>query len=371
MQAVIMAGGRGTRLACVTKDEIPKPMAPAAGRPLLLWQIEELKRNGIQDVIMIIGHLGHKIEAYFGDGSRYGMHITYVREHAPLGTAGAFYYLKDMLKDSEFLLVFGDVFFSIDIARMHQFYLEKNAVAALFVHPNNHPFDSDLVVLDADAKVTAFDSKHNRRDYCFDNCVNAGIYLLSSRVCEMAVRPVRMDLEQDILSVMIADGAPVYGYRSPEYVKDIGTVERIRQAELDISNGLARQKCLKYPQRGIYVNVELKPHAADAVRLINQSGLLGIGMEKCQDKKTVTMLGRAGVYLDDYGSIMECAQKYNIILNDSWLVGDNEADLRMAESAGLHTALVQRKTNGTAHNVWPELTCESLYEAVQTILQFH
>ena len=94
MQAVIMAGGKGTRLAALTKDEIPKPMVPVAEKPLLLWQVERLKENGITDIIMVTGHLGNKIREYFEDGSRFGVTIRYFEEKEPLGTAGSFYYLK-------------------------------------------------------------------------------------------------------------------------------------------------------------------------------------------------------------------------------------------------------------------------------------
>ena len=92
MQAVIMAGGKGTRLAALTKDEIPKPMVPVAGKPLLLWQVERLKEKGITDIIMVIGHLGDKIKEYFGDGEKFGVAIRYYEETEPLGTAGSFYY---------------------------------------------------------------------------------------------------------------------------------------------------------------------------------------------------------------------------------------------------------------------------------------
>ncbi len=165
MHAVIMAGGKGTRLAEITKGEIPKPMAPVLGKPLLLWQTERLKEAGITRVTMIVGHLREKIKDYFGDGSRFGLEVDYIEETEPLGTAGAFYYLKEKMRDPYFLLLFGDVFFDIDIARMEKFFLEKNAAAALFAHPNAHPFDSDLIRADKDGKVTAFDSKHNVRDY--------------------------------------------------------------------------------------------------------------------------------------------------------------------------------------------------------------
>ena len=150
MQAVIMAGGKGTRLAALTKDEIPKPMVPVAGKPLLLWQVECLKENGITDLIMVIGHLGEKIQEYFGDGSKFGVQIEYFVEEVPLGTAGSFYYLKKMLKEDTFLMMSGDLLFDIDFDRMVRFHKEKGSAATLFVHPNGHPHDSDLLVLDSE-----------------------------------------------------------------------------------------------------------------------------------------------------------------------------------------------------------------------------
>ena len=174
IQAVIMAGGKGTRLRAITKDEIPKPMAPVAGKPILEWQIECLRRQGVQEVILIIGHLGHKIREYFGDGDAFGVKISYIEETQPLGTAGALAMLPEQLTGPSFFLIFGDVLFDIDLERMRRFHEEKKAVATLFVHPNVHPFDSDLVVCDAEGRVQQFDSKHNVRDYWYQNCVNAG-----------------------------------------------------------------------------------------------------------------------------------------------------------------------------------------------------
>ena len=127
MQAVIMAGGKGTRLAELTRDEIPKPMVELAGKPLLLWQIERLKENGIQDIFLVIGHLGSVIRDYFGDGSRFGVKIRYFEEKEPLGTAGSFYYLKDLIRDEEFLMMSGDLMFDVDFDRMVQFHREKKA----------------------------------------------------------------------------------------------------------------------------------------------------------------------------------------------------------------------------------------------------
>ena len=146
MQAVIMAGGKGTRLRAITNDEIPKPMAPIAGKPILEWQMECLRRQGITDVVLIIGHLGHKIREYFGDGTAFGLRLSYLEETTPLGTAGALSLLPPLLTQDCFYLIFGDVLFDIDLERMRRFHQEKRSAATLFVHPNTHPFDSDLVV---------------------------------------------------------------------------------------------------------------------------------------------------------------------------------------------------------------------------------
>ncbi len=217
MQAVIMAGGKGTRLAALTRDEIPKPMVPVAGKPLLLWQVERLKENGITDLIMVIGHLGEKIQEYFGDGSQFGVEIQYFVEEVPLGTAGSFYYLKDMLKEDTFVMMSGDLMFDIDFDRMVRFHREKKSAATLFVHPNGHPHDSDLLVLDENDRAIRFDSKHNVRDYWYDNCVNAGIFVFDKLICDRVPEPVKRNLENDIIKGMIDDGIPVYGYCSPEY----------------------------------------------------------------------------------------------------------------------------------------------------------
>lgn len=188
-----MAGGKGTRLAALTKDEIPKPMVPVAGKPLLLWQVERLKENGITDLIMVIGHLGNKIKEYFGDGEQFGVSIRYFEETEPLGTAGPFLLSERHDPRGPVCDDVRDLFFDIDFQRMIRFHEEKGAVATLFVHPNGHPFDSDLLVLDANDKVTAFDSKHNVRDYWYKNCVNAGIFVFEKKICDYVPEPVKKE----------------------------------------------------------------------------------------------------------------------------------------------------------------------------------
>ena len=431
MQAVIMAGGKGTRLAALTRDEMPKPMVPVAGKPLLLWQVERLKENGITDILMVIGHLGEKIQEYFGDGSQFGVKIRYFVEEIPLGTAGSFYYLKDMIEEDTFVMMSGDLMLDIDFARMVQFHLDKQSVATLFVHPNGHPFDSDLLVLDREDRVVRFDSKHNTRDYWYDNCVNAGVFVFDKAVLERVPEPKKRNLENDIIKGMIDDGFPVYGYRSSEYVKDVGTVERIEQALKDIESGIVSGKCLKKKQKCIFLDrdgtinqyrdfvykeedFELEDCAVEAIRKINKSGYLAVvvtnqpsvarGLCEIEDivnihNKLATLLGREGVFLDDIlfcphhpdkgfpeenplykipcdcrkpktGMIQKAAEKYNIDLENSWMIGDTTMDLQTGVNAGLHTALVLTGVAGKdgKYDVQPELVGENLLDAVELIL---
>ncbi len=433
MQAVIMAGGKGTRLRLLTNDEIPKPMVPVAGKPILHWQVDCLREQNITDIIVIVGHLGEKIQEYFQDGRDFGVTIRYIAETMPLGTAGALSLLQPMLREENFFLVFGDVLFDISLERMMRFHQDKHSAATLFVHPNAHPFDSDLVIHDECGRIVRFDSKHNVRDYWYQNCVNAGFYLLNSEICRKVPPQTKVDLEKELLTKLIESGAPVYAYQSSEYIKDVGTVERIRQAEADLGKALISKRSLRRKQRAIFLDrdgtvnkknglvyqeeqFQLEEGAADAIRRINQSGYLAIvvtnqpvvarGLCSVEDverihRKMETLLGREGAYLDavrfcphhpdkgypeenpaykilcccrkpHIGMLEACAEQFNIDLQSSWMVGDTTVDIQTGKNAGTHTALVLTGDAGRdgKFNVTPDTVCKDLLQAVEQILEW-
>lgn len=426
-----MAGGKGTRLTEVTKNKVPKPMVDILGKPLLERQIEVLKANGITDIIFVIGFLGNVIREHFGDGTRVGIHAEYIEEKEPLGTAGAFFYLREKIKDEPFFLVFGDVLFDIDLARMTDFHKKNDSLATLFVHPNSHPFDSDLVQADKNGRIIGFDSKNNIRDYWYKNCVNAGLYILNPEILSLVSAPVKTDLEKDILAKLIAEKKNIFGYKSPEYIKDVGTVERIKSAKKDLESHFIEKRCLKNRQKCIFldrdgtVNIykgliskleefELEEGVVDAVRKINSSEYLCVvvtnqpvvarGLCTIEDverihKKMETLLGKEGAYLDDVlfcphhpdrgypeenpaykikcqcrkpdmGMLLEAAEKYNIDLSASWIVGDTTLDIQTGVNAGTHTALVLTGEAGKdgKYKAEPEITAKTLLEAVEKIL---
>lgn len=425
-----MAGGKGTRLKSLTNDEIPKPMVMVAGKPILLWQVETLKANGVDDIIMITGHLGEKIREYFGNGSKFGVPISYYQETEPLGTAGALALIQDRLQDT-FVLAFGDVIFDIDVMRMLEFHREKSSRLTLFAHPNSHPYDSDLVLTDAGEALTGFLRKNEPRNDCYKNLVNAGFYIVDREICNEIPQGVKTDLEKNLIAGHITSKKDIYAYRSSEYIKDAGTPERIADVEKDIENGIVRAKNLKNKQKAIFldrdgtINVykgllckkedfELENRVSEAIRLINRSEYLVfvvtnqpvVARNMCSIEdvgnihdKMETLLGEEGAYLDDiefcphhpdkgypeenpiYKIVCDCrkpktgmidslARRYNIDLKKSWMIGDSTMDIQTGINAGLHTALVKTGVGGTdgKYDVTPEIKYDTLFEAVRHIL---
>ena len=430
--AVIMAGGKGSRLLSITNDEIPKPMVPVDGKPLLEYQVEKLKTYGIKKIVMIVGHLGEKIVDHFKDGKNFGVEIDYIFEKEPLGTAGAFYYLKDKIDAKDFMLVFGDVFFDMDFDRMEDFHFKNSALTTLLAHPNGHPYDSDLIQTDDNGRVIGFDSKHNVRDYWYDNMVNAGMYIINKRLLDLVKEPVKTDFEKDILANQVKLGANIYAYHTPEYVKDVGTVDRINATVEELKSGLIQSKNLKNKQRAIFLDrdgtmnvskgfiskaddLELIPGTIDAIKAINKSGALAIvitnqpviargecSFEELHNihNKLKTLLGEKGAFVDDIfycphhpdkgfegevpelkfdcecrkpktGMIEEAVRKYNIDLSKSYMVGDSTMDLETARNAGIKSVLVNTGFAGNdgKYDRSCDIEADNLFDAVEKIIK--
>lgn len=405
MKAVIMAGGKGTRIARVD-SRVPKPMIRLAGKPVLEYQIDCLKSQEITEIVLVIGHMGERIKEYFGDGGGlskatgrpFGVHIRYIEEREPLGTAGALYLLKADLRE-DFLLINGDVIFDVEFRRFFDFHKNANADATLFTHPNNHPYDSGLILSGSDGKVTGWLHKEEKRLW-YRNQVNAGLHLLSPRILEPLHELKKLDLDRDLLKPLVPSGK-LYAYSSPEYVKDMGTPDRMREVENDLLTGKVRGRNLSRRQKAVFLDrdgtinkyvgflthvddFELIDGAAEAIRRINRSGYLAIvvtnqpviargevteeGLREIH-RKMETLLGKEGAYLDDVfvcphhpdkgfpgerpeykidcacrkpkpGMLLEAAQKYNIDLSRSFMVGDGENDMKAGLSAGCRVAFL-------------------------------
>lgn len=426
MQAVILAGGKGTRLKELTV-EIPKPMIPVAGKPVLLHQINNLKSYGVKDFILIVGYLGEKIIEYFGDGSKFGVRIEYYHETELLGTGGALYFIKDKLENT-FYLLYGDIFLNVDFAKMIDFHIKNSADATLFVHPNSHPYDSALVI-EKDNLVVGWDHKNPERKHDYKNLVNSGIYVLTKKII-VGLDGTKKDLETDVLIPQIAS-ANIYAYRSTEYAKDMGTPDRLEKVNRDYEDGLPmrknlsnRQKCIFLDRDGTinvhhdYINhpdqIELLPGVSEAIQLINDSEYVCtittnqpvIARGECSfdtmtkiHKRLETSLGKEGAYVDDIifcphhphsgyegeifelkidcdcrkpnaGMFIAAQKKFNIDLSQSYIIGDSTVDIEAGRRAGLKTVLVKTGVGGSdnKHKVNPDIISDDLLQAVKKIL---
>lgn len=428
MQAVIMAGGKGTRLASVTQN-IPKPMVSLMGKPLLEHQLKNLKESGITDIIMVVGYLGEVIQEYFGDGSHFGVTISYFVEEVPLGTAGALKLLDNKLEDT-FVLVFGDLFINVDFVRFWAYHMDKQAMITLFAHPNSHPFDSDILVADQNGCVAEWIYKNTERLRDYQNLVNAGLYIVSKAALKYLPDTQKIDLEKQLITSLIPEQG-IYAYHSTEYVKDIGTPERLHKAEQDVKNGICEKRNLKNKQKCIFLDrdgtinryvgflrdvsqMELEQSAAEAIRLINESEYLAIVITnqpviargECTyemlgqiHNRMETLLGAEGAYIDSLyycphhpdkgykgevaelkidcncrkpktGMIVRAVKEHNIDLTNSWMVGDSGIDVQMGINTGVKTALVMtgEQEKFKKYQVAPDVSGKDLLECVKAIL---
>lgn len=400
MQIVIMAGGRGTRIESINA-EVPKPMIPILGKPILQHQIETLKKQGYLDYILIVGHLGHVIQEHFKDGTEFGVKIKYIVENEPLGTAGSLYYLKDKIH-KEFLLINGDIIFDINVKRFLENHKKNNCIATILTHPNNHPYDSGIIKADKDGRVTDWLHKEDERLW-YKNRVNAGIHMFSARIFDLFVELKKTDLDREILKPLI-DKRELYVYDSPEYVKDMGTPDRYHEVIEDIRTGKVEARNLSKNQKAVFLdrdgtineyrgfltnieNFSIIDGVADAIKKINKKGYLiivitnqpviargDVSIEELEEmhNKMETLLGEEGTFVDDIyycphhpdkgfegerieykiecncrkpkpGMIIEAANKYNIDLSMSYMIGDSNSDMEAGLAAGCNAILVSEE----------------------------
>lgn len=429
MKCVFMAGGKGTRISSIISD-IPKSMIKVGEKPILEHEIECLRNQGYFELIITVSHMGQIIMDYFGDGKKispathqsFGVHIEYYVEKEPLGNAGALFQLKEKLTE-DFLLLNADVLFDVDIHRFVKRHKDSGALVTLFTHPNNHPYDSGLIVTDGEGRVVNWLTKEENRDGFYKNRVNAGLHILSPQVLNMYEGSTYMDLDRQVLKPLAGTGK-MYVYDSPEYVKDMGTPERFRSVCRDYNLGIISRKNLRNKQRAIFLDrdgvvnkhvgfltnireFELLPDVARAIKKINGLGILTVivtnqpviargevtysQLEDIHNKMEV-LLGEEGAYIDaiyfcphhpdrgyageitelkidcdcrkpKIGMFIRAAADLNIDLGQSWMIGDGEKDIRAGNSAGCSTILISDKLADFGQN----LTKKSLLDAINEI----
>lgn len=238
MQALILAGGKGTRLRPLTLHT-PKPIVPICNRPFLLYQLETLRRAGITDITLSLSYQPHKIEQLLGDGSSHGVHLKYTVEPQPMGTAGAYKFAEELIRERT--VVFnGDILTDLDLAQVIRQHTERNATATIVLTPVENPSAYGLVETDADGRVRRFLEKP-ARDEITTNMINAGTYVLEPSVLDTVPANENFSFEYGVFPELLRRELPFYAYvpdaDTSNYWIDIGTPARYLQAHHDLLSG--------------------------------------------------------------------------------------------------------------------------------------
>jgi histidinol-phosphate phosphatase family protein len=408
-QAVILAGGEGTRLRSILGN-LPKPLVNVAGIPLLERQILELKKYGFSKVLLLVNFRYEAITLFLESRNFFNIDITVLNDGPnALGNGGALLGAFELL-DHQFLVLYGDTLFDIAIDKMVEFHETKtNSDVTIFVHPNDHPFDSDLVFVDEDNLVLKFLGYPHPKDLISPNLVNAAFYICEKKALEpfLLYRNIKSDIAKFVFPKLLELGNKIYAYLSPEYIKDCGTPDRLSRATRDLLSGRVSRRNLRYKQSAIFLDRdgtlnELNGHISspkdlnlivgvgEAIKKINDSGKLAIlatnqpviARGECNEaglklvhNKLEMELSQCAAYLDAIyycphhpdggfqgevanlkinclcrkpmpGLIEAAAKKFNIDLSESWIIGDSSADVGVAKNAGLRSIIVKTGNMG-------------------------
>lgn len=399
-QLVVLAGGMGTRLAAVTGG-LPKALVPVAGIPVLERQVELAVQYGVERVLLLLGHGAENVVAWTRTWSGGRVDFTWQIEQEPRGTGGA---LLDALPelDERFVLFFADQLLDFDVGRLAEHHAGAANEVTVVVHPNDHPHDSDLLEVDAAGRVTAL-HRPPHVGKLIRNTVNAATYVFERRSLEPLHVPIgtRSDLARDLLPQMIAAGTRIGAYRSREYLKDMGTPERLAKVEADLAAGVVAGRRGDRPMPAILLDrdgtmnvergritqpddIELIDGIAAAVKRAHAAGRLVavvtnqpvVARGDCTfaqleaiHARLEMLLAESRAYVDAIyvcphhpdrgfageiahlkgpcacrkpatGLVEQAARELNIDLSATWLIGDSSSDVACAIAAGLIPAIV-------------------------------
>jgi histidinol-phosphate phosphatase family protein len=405
-QIVVLAGGKGTRLAKVTGG-LPKPLAPVDGMPVIERILRHAEDAGFEEALVLIGHQADLIERTLQSRTR-KIALRFVREPTPLGTGGAVLAAFELLSDN-FLVAYADVLMDIDLGRLWDFHTAHSADVTMFCHPNDHPADSDLVDVDETGRIRRLFQYPHPQHLATRNLVNAALYCIrKASLASWRSLEGPLDFAKGLFPRMLACDARMYGYLSREYIKDMGTPERLSRVERDLESGLLAGSRMDRPapavffdrdgvvnvERGHIVSedeVELYPGVTEALKLLKHTGYVCVVVTNqpvvARGECTVEtlrrihgridmLLGRDGAYFDAWyfcphhpdrgypgeveslkvpcncrkpatGMIEQCRKDLNIDLHSSWLIGDQTRDIQMARNAGLSSILVSTGLAGS------------------------
>lgn len=429
MQAVILAGGRGIRLAPLIKNT-PKSLVKIGEKPIIERQILLLKEYGIKEIWILLGYLGDQIREYLQNGKKWNVKIHYRQENKPLGTAGALKVLEGKIRE-DFLVLSGDVMLNFDVKRFINWHKKKRGIASIVVHPNDHPFDSDLVEIDDKEQITALLNRPHPKRIIFRNLSIASVYIFSPKIFKYIPENKKSDIEKDILPKVLKAKEKIYAYNTPEYIKDIGMPKRLKEVRNDYLSGKIKKLNLRNKRKAVFFDrdgvvskevdqlsriedFKIYNFSPKAIKAINNSDYLSIiitnqpmiakGFLREDDlkeihKKLETELGLKGAKIDaiyycphhpergfagerselkikckcrkpEIGLLLKAKKDFNIDFKKSYFIGDTTSDILAGKRAGCKTILVKTGYGGKdgLFSVKPDFLANNLFEAIDIII---
>jgi D,D-heptose 1,7-bisphosphate phosphatase len=401
-QAVILAGGKGTRLRCRVGQK-PKPLVEIGGTPLLGHQLQLLRRHGFTEIVLLVGYGAKQIDEYCRTFDAQGLRISIIDDGEPCGTAGAVLKAAPLLAN-QFAVLYGDTMLNVDLTRFWDWHSrDERATASLFLHPNDHPQDSDLVEIDAEQRVLRFHACPHPENAFLPNMVNGALYILRREgLPEYEHLGPALDFAKDLFPSMLQSGAILRGYVSSEYIKDAGTPDRLDRVNRDFARGVINRASLTLPQRAVFIDrdgtlnedlghiasprgLRVFDFVGPALRRLNEAEwrtivitnqpVLARGEASYEDLRRIhgkleAEAARHHAYFDRLyfcphhphdgfpgevselkircacrkpapGLIYEAKRDLNLDLAESWFIGDAPADVRAAAAADITSILVR------------------------------
>ena len=434
-QAVILAGGKGTRLRSRLRER-PKPLVEISGIPLLGHQLQLLRKHGFTDIVLLVNYAAEQIYEYCRTFDTGEIRISIIDDGEPRGTAGAVLNAAPQLA-SQFIVLYGDTMLDVDLTRFWDWHSrDANAAASLILHPNDHPQDSDLVVINTEHRILQFHSYPRRAEHSYlPNLVNAALYIVNREALpEYDESGPLLDFARDLFPQMLQSGAVLRGYLSAEYIKDVGTPERLDRVNRDFSAGAIGRASLRFSKPAIFVDRDgtlnedrghiaspedlvIFDFVAPAVRRLNgaqwptiivtNQPVLARGEASYHELRRIqgkldSELARYGAYFDRVyfcphhphsgfpgevselkikcdcrkpapGLIYQAQRDFNLDLAESWFIGDSAADIGAAAAAGITSILVLTGLTGRngKHSCQPDFVAKDFAAAVDFILDVY
>ncbi len=387
MKALLLSAGFGTRVREIRED-IPKVLIPIAGKPIILWNLELLKKYNIKNIAINTHYMADKIKKYLGNGKKYGVDIVYSYEKELLGTAGALANFREFFDDT-FIIIYGDIITEIDLGKLNNFHKNHNAIGTLVVHETNHPEDSDIIQIDE--KDNIVNLIHKPGSDIFGRLGNAAIYVLEPDIFDY-IDSTPCDFIRDIFPKMLKDKKKLVAYNTNEFIRDAGTSKRIFEIE----------KRLKTASRAVFLDrdgiineevmtknindIKLLDKAPEALKILKEKGfklivitnqpIIARGLASEEEIKTLhnkineKIHQLVGVKIDKFyfcphhpnatikkyrkncncrkpfpGMIQEAAKDFDLTLHDCWMIGDRITDIIAGKNAGCKTLIIESPHN--------------------------